>query len=193
MRHSHSAGSAADQASAPDPGRHPQRRLTRASAWIAAAAIVAIGAGVLSARQSAPASAGASPPVRFSNPSTVAPPIGAYSHVAVVAPGTELLYVAGQVGLKLDGSLPDSPEEQFTQALTNVVAILKAEGATPADIIKLNTYLVRPMQPEQVRAARQQVLGANIAPASTLVYVPRLAQERFLVEIEAVAVRKGTR
>jgi 2-iminobutanoate/2-iminopropanoate deaminase len=163
----------------------------RLSAWIAAAAVVVTGAAVLSARQAAPA--GPPQSVRFSNPSTVAPPVGAYSHVAVVAPGTELLYVAGQVGLKLDGSLPESPEEQFTQALANVVAILQAEGATPADIVKLNTYLVRPMQPEQVRAARQRLLGANVAPASTLVYVSRLAQERFLVEIEAVAVRKGTR
>lgn len=35
---------------------------------------------------------------RFSNPTDVHAPIGAYSHTAVVPPGSELVFVSGQVG-----------------------------------------------------------------------------------------------
>ena len=44
---------------------------------------------------------------RTSNPATVAPPVGAYSHAVEVPPGSRLLYIAGQVGNLPDGSLPE--------------------------------------------------------------------------------------
>lgn len=151
----------------------------------AAAAVVGSGASVSSVQPGAP------PPavLRFVNPPTVAAPTG-YSHVAIVAPGTELMFLAGQVGAKPDGAVPEEPEAQYEQALANVIALLAAEGASPADLVKVNTYLVRPLAVERIREIRRRHLGA-VAPASTLVYVPRLAQERYLVEIEAVAVRRA--
>ena len=122
------------------------------------------------------------------NPDTVAPPIGAYSHVAIVPPGAQLIALAGQVGNAPDGSLPDTPEEQFENALRNIVRLLESQGATPAHLVKLNSYLVRPMDLAGVAATRKAILG-DVRPASTLVYVPRLAAEHYLVEIEAWAVK----
>lgn len=72
--------------------------------------------------------------VRFRNPATVAPPLGHYSHVAVVPAGARLLVLAGQTGHAADGQLPESPEAQFRNALTNILAILASEGAGPGDI-----------------------------------------------------------
>ncbi len=47
----------------------------------------------------------------FVNPPTVHSPKG-YSHTAVVPPGTELIFLSGQVGIKPDGSIPLTLEEQ---------------------------------------------------------------------------------
>jgi 2-iminobutanoate/2-iminopropanoate deaminase len=163
---------------------------------ISAAALVVVAtataAVVVASRDSgSSAQPGAPPPavLRFASPPTVAAPTG-YSHIAIVSPGTELMFLAGQVGARPDGTVPDEPEAQYEQALANVVALLAAEGASPADLVKVNTYLVRPLAVERIREIWRRHLGA-VAPASTLVYVPRLAQERYLVEIEAVAVRRA--
>ena len=67
--------------------------------------------------------------IRKANPPTVAKPVAAYSHVAEVPPGTRLLYLAGQVGNRPDGSLPESVDDQAAQALENIRLILAAEGA----------------------------------------------------------------
>lgn len=126
--------------------------------------------------------------VAIKNPAEVAPPVGAYSHMAVVPAGSELVVIAGQVGNAKDGSLPGEPEEQFRGALRNVAALLASEGLTPRDLVKLNLYLVRPLDPEKARAIRAEVLG-DAKPPSTLVYVVRLARPEYLVEIDGMAVR----
>lgn len=120
------------------------------------------------------------------NPDGVAAPIGAYSHVAVTRADTDLLFISGQVGMAPDGTLPASLEEQYAQALRNIVAILAGLGRSPADIAKLTTFLVRePASP--LPPIRRSILG-DIAPATTMVFVPKLVNPDFLVEIEAVAV-----
>ncbi len=102
--------------------------------------------------------------------------------------GAELIVLSGQFGNVLDGSVPDTPEAQYENALRNIVRLLESEGCTPEHIVKLNSYLVRPMDLPTVKAIRKSVLG-DILPAATMVYVPRLAAEQYLIEVEAWAVR----
>jgi len=124
----------------------------------------------------------------FRNPDTVAPPIGAYSHLAIVPPGSVLIALAGQVGNAADGSVPGTPEQQYENALRNIVRLLESEGAGPQHLVKLNTYLVEAMDLAVVAGTRKSILG-EVRPASTLIYVPRLAAPQYLVEVEAWAVR----
>ena len=124
-----------------------------------------------------------------SNPPTVSPPVGAYSHVVQVKAGSDLFYIAGQVGLTPEGVLPPSLEEQAEQAFANIARILMAEGMTAANLVKLNLYIVMGHPAATVRAARIKALGADIKAASTLVYVPQLVEPKYLVEVEAVAAR----
>jgi enamine deaminase RidA (YjgF/YER057c/UK114 family) len=81
-----------------------------------------------------------------------------------------------------------TPEQQYEQALRNIAALLKAEGSGPQNLVKVTTYLVQPIAPESARKIREAVLGPA-KPASTLVYVVRLARPDIFVEVEAVAVR----
>lgn len=123
--------------------------------------------------------------VEFSSPETVIAPYGAYSHSAVVAASARLLFTSGQVGENQDG-VPATVEEQYEVALTNIANILAAKGATPANIVKLTTYLVQPIPPARMRAIRDSVFG-DIKPAATMLPIPQLAAPEYLVEIEAVA------
>ena len=134
------------------------------------------------------------PSKEFINPKTLLSPPG-YSHVAKVNKGT-MVYLAGQVACDASGKLVGEGnfEAQVEQVFKNVKLALEAAGATMADIVKLNTYIVADVAPSEVpkmRAIRGRYLGAGKPPASTLVYVSRLAQPGWLIEIEAVAAIDG--
>lgn len=125
---------------------------------------------------------------RFVNPAGVAPPIGAYSHLAIVPTGSETLYIAGQIGNFPDGRMAPDITGQYRQTLANIVALLEAEGLTPAHLVKLNTWLVTPMEIEAVRAIRKEILG-DVRPAAMIARVMALATPEIQVEIEGIAVR----
>ena len=124
------------------------------------------------------------------SPATLPPPTG-YSHVAKVNKGT-LVYIAGQVSSDASGKLVGEGnfEAQVEQVYTNVKLALEAAGATMADIVKLNTYLVAEVSQDdlpKMRTIRDRYLNKEKPPASTLVVVSRLARPGWLIEIEAVA------
>jgi enamine deaminase RidA (YjgF/YER057c/UK114 family) len=126
--------------------------------------------------------------LRFENPSGMAPPVGAYSHVAIVPPGSELVVLAGQVGNDPSGALPADPVAQFRNAMENVRTALKAQGLGPAHIVKLNLWLVGDMPLDQIRAIRSEMLDGAKPPA-TLAYIARLGNPALRVEVEAWAAR----
>jgi enamine deaminase RidA (YjgF/YER057c/UK114 family) len=124
------------------------------------------------------------------SPATLPPPTG-YSHVAKVNKGT-LVYIAGQVSSDASGALVGEGnfEAQVEQVFKNVKLALEAAGATMADIVKLNSYLVAEVSQDdlpKMRAIRDRYLNKEKPPASTLVVVSRLARPGWLIEIEAVA------
>jgi enamine deaminase RidA (YjgF/YER057c/UK114 family) len=125
-------------------------------------------------------------PATFLSPPSVRAPFGPYSHVARVKADTELLFLSGQVGLADDDSIPDSIEDQYELTVKTIRDILVGAGTSPQNIVKLTTYVVKPINPDALRRLRLQYLG-DIRPAATLVFVPRLADEKLLVEVEAIA------
>ena len=125
---------------------------------------------------------------QFSNPSTMPPPVGAYSHCALVKAGSDILYLAGQVGERPDGSLPADVAGQATEVFANIVRALEANGMTPAHLAKITLFVVHGQSLAGVRAARGAAFG-DAKPASTLIFVPQLADPKYLIEVEAIAAR----
>lgn len=126
--------------------------------------------------------------IRKSNPPNVAKPVAAYSHLAEVPAGTRMLFLAGQVGNRPDGSLPATVEEQAVQALENIRLILEAEGARPEDIVKLTFFVVKkPGDMSKIAEKRAALFGKTNPPPSTWVYVSGLAALEYLIEVEAIA------
>jgi enamine deaminase RidA (YjgF/YER057c/UK114 family) len=126
----------------------------------------------------------------FSNPHDVHAPVGPYSHTAVVPAGTELIFVAGQVGMRADGSIPAAFAEQAEVTFQNVRACLAAHGLGVEAVVKLGVFVLPGQDFQALRAARERCFGAH-RPTSTTVYVPQLANLKFLLEVEAVAVRQS--
>ena len=122
------------------------------------------------------------------NPSTVAPPIGPYSHLLVIPAGAELLVMAGQVGNDADGTMPEGVADQLGNCLANIDRILKSEGLAADDLIKINIWLTEEM-PLDVLRGHIRALLSNELPALTLAYVTALAQPTLKAEVEAWAAR----
>ena len=74
------------------------------------------------------------------NPDGLAPPRG-YSH-GIVAQG-RLLFIAGQIGWNAQGEMVgDRFEDQFDQALANVLAVVAEAGGTADAIARLTIFVV---------------------------------------------------
>ena len=123
------------------------------------------------------------------NPSTIHPPLGAYSHQVEIEGQDRWLVMAGQVGRTPDGHVPADPIEQVTVALENVRRNLEAAGMEVKDLVKLNWYVVGEMDLARRREVLAAWLGGHEPPASTLVYVVALAAPEYRVEIEAWAAK----
>jgi len=122
------------------------------------------------------------------NPGVVAPPIGAYTHLTIVPRGADLLVLSGQVGNDTEGNLPSDTEEQFRNALNNVLRILESEGVTAEGIIKINIWLTEPIEWNRFREIWSEFHGGT-PPAMTLAFVDSLALPDLKVEVEAWAAR----
>ncbi|QDW41839.1 RidA family protein [Bradyrhizobium sp. KBS0727] len=81
-------------------------------------------------------------------------------------------------------------EAQAEQVFRNIKLGLGAAGATMADVVKLNVYIVAEVDQADVptlRAIRDRHVNTATPPASTLVFLTRLARPGWLIEIEAIA------
>ena len=123
---------------------------------------------------------------RLNNPSGVAAPVAAYSHVAEVKAGSRMLYLAGQVGVGPDGKLKEGAAAQAEQVYNNIKTIVEAEGMTLANVVKVTTFLVDAGDIPAMREARDKVFG-DLKPPSTLLVISRLAGPEYKIEVEAVA------
>ena len=119
-------------------------------------------------------------------PATLAAPLGAYSN-GVSAPGSgRWLYVAGQIGVRPDGTLAATFVDQAEAAWQNLVGVLADAGMTPHDLVKVTHYLVRADDLKDYNPVRSRHLG-SARPASTLIIAQALARPEWLFEVEAVA------
>ena len=128
---------------------------------------------------------------RFINPPTLPTPPG-YTQVVEVS-GGRTIYIAGQVALDAAGNVVGAGDvrAQIEQVFANLQAALEAAGATFANVVKLNYYLLDVTQLPLLREVRDRYVNTQAPPASTLVEVRRLAREEFLVEVEANASVPG--
>ena len=120
------------------------------------------------------------------------PPLGAYS-VGMTVNAGRLLYIAGQVGVNVEGNLvgPGDAAAQTRQVLQNIGHVLAAAGAGFSNVVEFTTYVVGRESVQGFIDGRNQVFPDIFPngdfPPNTLLVVDGLVREEFLVEIKAVA------
>ncbi|HEV8647404.1 MAG TPA: RidA family protein [Burkholderiales bacterium] len=112
------------------------------------------------------------------------------SHYCHVVRADRNVWVSGAVGIKQDGSIPDSTVEQFRVALASVDACLRHAGAKAAHVVKVTIFMTDISERPLINPLRIEYFGEN-RPASTLVEVNALVDPRLKVEMEAVAYIDG--
>jgi enamine deaminase RidA (YjgF/YER057c/UK114 family) len=118
-----------------------------------------------------------------------APPRG-YAN-GMIASGRSL-WVAGQIGWDAACNMvSDDFVAQFGQALANVVAVVRAAGGEPSDIVRLTIYATDldayRNSAREIGAAYRESMGKHF-PAMALVGVAGLVHPQAKVEIEATAM-----
>lgn len=123
---------------------------------------------------------------KLNPPSIVQPLNNAYHHAVVIPPNARICHVAGQVGMRADGTTPDTLEAQAEQAWANVMACVEAAGMSAQNVVKITAYLLDAADYPAFAAARARYLG-DARPASTAVLIKGLLKPEWRFEIEAVA------
>ena len=119
-------------------------------------------------------------------------PIGAYSQAIRTTPG-ELLFIAGQVAVDLDGNPVGIGDAvvQTRQVFENLGGVLESVGATFSNVVEFTTYVVGRESVQGFIAGRMEVFPAIFPdgdyPPNTLLVIDGLVREEFLVEVSAVA------
>jgi 2-iminobutanoate/2-iminopropanoate deaminase len=122
------------------------------------------------------------------SPNTVAAPAGPYSHGVEIPADARILYLAGQIGIAPDGTLPADFEAQADQCWKNIKAILAAAGMGVENLVKCTHFLTGQEHVATYGKVRTRHLG-EARPASTLLVISALARPGMLVEVEAIAAK----
>ncbi len=114
-----------------------------------------------------------------------------YSQGVKAQPGA-LLFVAGQVAWDKRSRIVSSDfAAQFSQALSNVLTVVRAGGGAPESVARLTIYVTDRNEyaanAKAVGEAYRAQMGKHY-PAMTLVEVKALLEEGAKVELEATAV-----
>lgn len=124
------------------------------------------------------------------HPTDIHPPFSAYSHGVVVPEGHRIVFCSGQLGIAPDGTIPSDCADQTRLCFSNAEAILREDGLSLADVVRINAYVTDRSYLPDYMSVRNTLFAAPY-PASTLMIVSGFARAEFLVEIELVAAGKA--
>jgi enamine deaminase RidA (YjgF/YER057c/UK114 family) len=112
-----------------------------------------------------------------------------FSHASMQT-GMRVVHLAGQVAWDREARVVGADlTTQTRQVLANLKAVLDDVGATPADVVRLRTYVVN-HDPSKLGPIVSEIMAfyGDATPApNTFLGVQALALPEFLIEIEATA------
>ena len=114
-----------------------------------------------------------------------------FSQIAVAA-GSQTIYLSGQVAWNEHQEIigRDDLGMQTRQTLLNVKAAVEIAGGTLHDVVSMRIYFLdaRKDETSSITTALLECFPGGEPPATTWIGVPSLANDDFLIEIEAIAV-----
>lgn len=114
-----------------------------------------------------------------------------FSH-ATTSTSQKTIHCSGQVAWDKNYEVIgiDDLAAQCAQVFKNLKEVLAAAGATPADVVRMRTYVVNysPDKLEIIGPAIGAFYGDVLPAANTLLGVSALAMPDFLIEVEVTAM-----
>ena len=129
----------------------------------------------------------------FINPASLPNWEQVFSQIVVVLSGNaKTIYISGQVSVDTEKNLIGRGDlrVQAKQAFQNLETALLTIEATTADVVKLNIYIkdYKPADAVFINEALRKYFPQEKLPTSTWLGVQSLAEEGFLIEVDAIAV-----
>ncbi|HUC63043.1 MAG TPA: RidA family protein [Alphaproteobacteria bacterium] len=130
--------------------------------------------------------------IKIYNVEELGAPLGQYSHMTRVK-AQELLFIAGMLSSDRTGAVVGDGDfkAQCRCVFANLHAALRSAGADWSNVVQFTTYLVHsqsiPAFMEFRLAEFPKMFPDGKFPPNTLLMVDRLVNEKFLVEVQAVA------
>jgi enamine deaminase RidA (YjgF/YER057c/UK114 family) len=120
------------------------------------------------------------------------PVVGPFSWGLETDAARRWLWVSGQVGADAQGHVPEGLLAQTRLVWSNIDQVLKSAGMSARHIVRTGIFLSSQVAftEEERKAFNELRVGylGDHRPASTLLFVHRLMDPRWLVEIDAFAV-----
>jgi 2-iminobutanoate/2-iminopropanoate deaminase len=102
----------------------------------------------------------------------------------------DFIYVSGNGGTDANGQLGADISSQTSNALDRIADALKKAGANLGDVVATQVYITDPANASAMDEAYAARFTKN-PPSRTVIVTPSLAGGKPLVEINAIAVRRG--
>lgn len=125
----------------------------------------------------------------YRNPEGVPLPPSRYSQSVRVERNVEYLYLSGQVGIELDGTIPADFDRQAELTWDYIERLLVDQGMTMANLVKVHGYLTSSEHVAGYKKWRDLRMPES-PPASTVVLVSGFVAPGLLIEIDAIAARE---
>jgi len=111
----------------------------------------------------------------------------AFSHLGLVPPGNQLVFVAGQGG---SGAKNTNFESQCIHSLDSINRIMETAGGSILDVVKFTVWMVGYTEDRHQVLIRElhHRFGELLTPTCSLIPVQRLGLLTSLIEIEAIGV-----
>ena len=110
----------------------------------------------------------------------------------VTSTGGKTVYLSGQVAWDAEQQIVGAGDlkVQTQKSLENIETALQTVGGTRRDVVNLRIYIKHSCMDEthHISVALRDFFPDDAAPTSTWLAVPALANDDFLIEIEAIAV-----
>ncbi len=97
------------------------------------------------------------------------------------------IVVTGTIGLKPDGTCPQTAQEQMRQAMEIILAAVEALGGQRTDIIRTRIFVTDIGLWQEIGRVHAEILG-DVRPATTMIQIAALADPSAVLEVEADAV-----
>jgi enamine deaminase RidA (YjgF/YER057c/UK114 family) len=111
-------------------------------------------------------------------------PIVGYSRAIREA---DFIFVTGTLGLEPDGQFGPTLKDQTRRALEIIVAAIEALGGKASDVVRTRIYVTDISRWREAAEVHSEYFE-SIRPATTMVQIAKLIDDKAMVEIEADAV-----